>query len=389
MWESWSTNSTLVIIYSLIADSPLCLACPNKTHYSAEGSRSCAKRSIDFLQWDDLYHIVLLAFAGLGVLLTFIVGIIFLVCWKTPVVRSSVGPISILLLLSLLSSFGSVVLFGGEPKIWQCQARQVFFGLSLTLSVSCILVKSFRIIMAFEFDPVTKEKLEKFYKPYLIIPFCMAGQVVICLVWLAYKPPTLEKDYTVSKKSILLKCDENLYQAFGAMLAYIGLLAIICFILAFKGRKLPNCYNDAKFITFSMLIYLIAWIIFGPVYVNVTGKYNVAIEMVVILISTYGILFCLFFTKCYIILFRQEKNKEDEFRESVRSFVMRQDRDLDKKLSRGTENPCLSMESLSSPESSHPVTSREQRDSMYSVAKPLFKISPTDTQPTLLQDETK
>ncbi|XP_043962210.1 G-protein coupled receptor family C group 6 member A isoform X1 [Gambusia affinis] len=371
--------------YSAEKDASICLACESPTHYSFEGSQNCTKKRIDFLEWDDVYHIVLLAFAGLGVLLTLVVAIIFLARWNTPAVRSSVGPIAILLLLSLLSTFGSVVLFGGQPKDWQCKARQVLFGLSFTLSVSCILVKSFKIILAFEFDPVTKDLLAKLYKPYLIIPLCMAGQVLICTVWLAYKPPVSQVDSISFAKILLLKCDENLFPAFGAMLAYIGFLAIICFILAFKGRKLPEYYNDAKFITFSMLIYLITWIIFGPVYVNVTGKYNSAIEMAVILISAYSVLFCLFFTKCYIILFKQEENTERVFRNNVKNFSMGKDKNLDKNYPSGIQNPALSMESLSSPEPLHPVI--ERRESLNSIAKPFFQSPILDQQPPLLQDE--
>ncbi|XP_007561006.1 G-protein coupled receptor family C group 6 member A-like [Poecilia formosa] len=371
--------------YSADKDASLCLACENTTHYSFEGSQNCTKKRIDYLEWDDVYHIVLLAFAALGVLLTLVVAVIFLARWNTPVVRSSVGPIAILLLLSLLSTFGSVVFFGGQPKDWQCQTRQVLFGLSFTLSVSCILVRSFRIIMAFEFDPVTQGILEKLYKPYLIIPLCMAGQVLICTVWLAYRPPVFQQDSKSFVKLLLLKCHENLLPAFGAMLAYIGFLAIICFILAFKGRKLPECYNESKFITFSMLIYIITWIIFGPVYVNVTGKYNSAIEMAVILISAYSVLFCLFFTKCYIILFKAEENTVNVFRNTVRNFSMGKDRNLDKNYPSGIQNSALSMESLSSPEPLHPVAKR--RESINSVAKPFFQSPVLDKQPPLLQDE--
>uniref|UniRef100_A0A3B3Y806 G-protein coupled receptor family C group 6 member A n=1 Tax=Poecilia mexicana TaxID=48701 RepID=A0A3B3Y806_9TELE len=289
--------------YSNTTDSAQCYKCDENTEYSDEGSSSCKKRLDLFLKWGDPYHITLLAFTSLGAMLTLTVGVIFLARWNTPVVRSSVGPICIVLLFSLLCTFGSVPLFGARPSDEKCRARQVFFGLSFTLSVSCILVKSFKIILAFEFDPVTQDVLKKVYKPPAIIALCMAGQAVVCTVWLSYKAP-----------------QKNSYPAFGAMLAYIGLLAILGFVLAFKGRKLPQCYNDAKFITFSMLIYFIAWIIFGPVYKNVKGEYHPAVEMVVIVISAYAILFCQFLIKCYIILFKQEKNTEAAFRQEVREF---------------------------------------------------------------------
>lgn len=220
-------------------------------------------------------------------------------------------------------TFSSVILFGGKPNPYQCQTRQVLFGLSFTMCVSCIMVKSFKIILAFEFDPVTQSVLKKLYKPYLIIAVCMAGQVVIVTVWLVHSPPHVLSDS--QQKYVMLEfCDENSASAFGAMLAYVGLLALICFGVAFKGRKLPDCYNDAKCITFAMLIYFISWIVFGPVYVTVKGKYLPAVEMVVILISAYGILFCQFFTKCYVIVCKKDANTENAFLQDIRNYSMDQ-----------------------------------------------------------------
>ncbi|XP_013769411.1 G-protein coupled receptor family C group 6 member A-like, partial [Pundamilia nyererei] len=301
-------------------------------------------------KWGDVYLIVLLSFTSLGAVLTIVVGIIFLAHWNTPVVRSSVGPISIHLLLSLMITFTSVILFGGPPNSYQCQARQVVFGLSFTLCVSCIMVKSFKIVLAFEFDPVIQSVLKKLYKPYLIIAVCMAGQVVIVTTWLIHSPPIADSEITQNNMKLMF-CNEKLIPAFGAMLVYIGLLALICFGVAFKGRKLPDCYNDAKFITFAMLIYFISWIMFGPVYANVTGKYIPAVEMVVILISAYGILFCQFFTKCYIILCKKEANTEKSFRRDIRNYSMDHKGSEDELSSKGIQNPTLSLSLESFPNS--------------------------------------
>ncbi|XP_042247030.1 G-protein coupled receptor family C group 6 member A-like [Thunnus maccoyii] len=351
--------------FSNTTDSTQCHECNNVTHYSAEGSQNCTPKKPVFLNWSDEYHIVLLTVTALGALLTLIVGIIFLARWNTPVVRASVGPICILLLLSLLSTFVSVILFGGKPNHWQCQARQVLFGLSFTLCVSCIMVKSFKIILAFEFDPNTKRILKKLYQPYIIIAVCLSGQVIICAVWLALKPPTPQWKQTNNKKMRLHLCDETFFPAFGAMLGYIGVLAFICLGVAFKGRNLPHSYNDARFITFSMLIYFISWIIFGPVYVNVEGKYHPAVEMVVILLSAYGILFCQFLTKCYIILFKQEANTESAFRQEIRNYSLGDNLNSSSGnlvsssfSSEGIQNPAVDVElPMSNPLSSDPLNS--------------------------------
>ncbi|XP_062293786.1 G-protein coupled receptor family C group 6 member A-like [Scomber scombrus] len=374
--------------FSNTTDATQCQRCNTDTHYSSNASAICHRKQTVFLSWRDRYHIVLLAFTALGALLTLTVGIIFLARWNTPVVRASVGPICIILLFSLLSTFVSVILFGGKPSDWQCQARQVMFGLSFTLCISCIMVKSFKIILAFEFDPSIQRVLKKLYQPFIIIALCMVGQVLICALWLALKPPKPKWD---SMEMLRLRsCNEKSFLAFGAMLGYNGILALICFGLAFKGRNLPRCYNDAKFITFSMLIYFICWIIFGPVYATVTGKYLPAVEMVVILLSAYGILFCLFFTKCYIILFKQEANTESAFRQEVRNHSLGEIQGLSalnlvssSSSSEGLQNRALDLESSTS----NPMKSDPPKPTISSSPQS-FSICPdSNLLPTRLQND--
>lgn len=383
-----NTTKITASICPLFADSTECLECNTTTEYSSHDRSMCLPKKNLFMDWHNTYHIVLLAITALGILLTLAVSIIFLVSWKTPVVRSSVGPISILLLFSLMGTFGSVILFGGRPSTWQCQARQVVFGLTFTLCVSCILVKSFKIILAFEFDPSTKCVLEKLYKPYVIIAVCIACQVLICALWLALWPPEPRWELLPNKSERVLTCNEKSFPLFGTMLCFIGLLALICLVLAFKGRKLPQCYNESKFITFSMLIYFIAWIIFAPVYVNVTGQYVPAVEMVVILISAYGILFCQYLTKCYIILFRRDENTEKAFILDVREYSLRKNRKDSSESSgssEGIENPALPEESSPTELSPKPLTNLSI--SIESEASSsCFTPVPT-TQPTALQND--
>ncbi|XP_053183626.1 G-protein coupled receptor family C group 6 member A [Scomber japonicus] len=304
--------------YSNETDMDQCLSCDTNREWSPEGSSSCLPKTLLFFHWEDGFAVVLLMFSAIGILLTLLVSALFLRHDDTPVVKAAGGPLSQVILFSLVVSFISAMLFVGRPSGFRCKARQVLFGMSFTLCVSCILVKTLKILLAFQFNPEQQEVLRRIYQPFVIVTVCVAIQAAICICWLVLKSPFNNTEKLAT--TLLVYCHEGSYLAFGVMLGYIAVLAFVCFICAFKGRKLPQQYNEARFITFSMLLYLISWLLFIPVYVTTSGVYLPAVEMVIILISNYGILSCHFFTKCYIIIFKKKQNTKSVFRRKLYEY---------------------------------------------------------------------
>ncbi|XP_008066021.1 G-protein coupled receptor family C group 6 member A isoform X2 [Carlito syrichta] len=306
--------------YSNQTDMDHCLLCNNETQWAPVGSPACLEKEVEYLGWKDSLAILLLGLSLLGSLFVLAVGIIFTRNLNTPIVKSSGGlPVCYVILLCHFLNFASTGFFIGEPQDFTCKARQMLFGVSFTLCISCILIKSLKILLAFSFDPKLQNLLKCLYRPVPLVSACTGVQVVICTLWLVLAPPAVEENVSLPRV-IILQCEEGSTLAFGTMLGYIAILAFVCFICAFKGRKLPENYNEAKFITFGMLIYFIAWITFIPVYVTTFGKYLPTVEIIVILISNYGVLCCTFFPKCYVIICKQETNTKSAFLEMVYSY---------------------------------------------------------------------
>eukprot|EP00079_Xenopus_tropicalis_P038150 XP_017951921.1 PREDICTED: vomeronasal type-2 receptor 26-like [Xenopus tropicalis] len=216
-------------------------------------------------------------------------------------------------------SFLSSLLFIGRPRNVTCLVRQVTFGVIFATALSTIIGKTITVIIAFS---ATKpgSKLAKWMKTqitYRIVLLLTNGQVVICLFWLICSPPFPDTDTKSKTGQIILLCNEGSVVAFYIMIGYIGILAIVSFLLAYYARRLPDSFNESQLITFSMLVFCSVWVSFIPAYINTKGRSVVAVEVFAILTSNAGLLGFIFFPKCYIILIRpQLNNKENLMRKT-------------------------------------------------------------------------
>ncbi|XP_069832107.1 vomeronasal type-2 receptor 26-like [Dendropsophus ebraccatus] len=297
-------------IYFDDKDSKSCHKCPEEEWPDAKKVR-CVPKTYEFLSYEkDIMVHIFLALTLVFSAITLFTLRSFIYYRDTPIVRANNRTVSFILLVSILLSFLCVFFFLGRPVDITCMMRQVSFGIFFSVGVSSVLAKTITVCIAFK---ATKPgsvwlKWVSFKVSNAVVWICSSVQVLICVIWLLVSPPYVEFDHHTYPGKIIIQCNEGSDIWFYSMLGYLGFLAAVSFVLAFMVRTLPDTFNEAKYITFSMLVFCSVWIAMIPAYLSTTGKYMVAVEVFAILTSCAGILGCIFFPKVYILHLKPNLN---------------------------------------------------------------------------------
>ncbi|XP_071984081.1 metabotropic glutamate receptor 2-like isoform X1 [Engystomops pustulosus] len=293
----------------VVINETTCKACdpgyrPNTDH------NNCSKLPVDYIRWGDGLAIGSLCFSGLGILSTIFVGGVLLWNNNTPIVKASGREFCYILLSGVLLLYIMTFIFIARPSVVICGLRRLGLATSFAICYSALLTKTNRITRIFN-------SAQKGIAPPRYIS--LASQLSICLalitcqilglmIWLIVDPGDIES-VSSDKPLVILKCKSGDMRIL-LSLVYNVLLILLCTVYAFKTRKYPENFNEAKCIGFTMYTTCIIWLASLPVFYVTSDDPEVQVTALCTSISLCGLVILggLFVPKLYIIFCHPEKN---------------------------------------------------------------------------------
>ena len=293
----------------------VCSECKLSTSPNTE-KNNCTENQISYLSWTNPLAVFILVCANLGIIMTMITILVYVVFYKHSIIKANSRELSGILLVGLIYCYILPFLFVVKPSPAICGIRRFAVGFSFSVCFSALLVKTNRIHRIFNRSADQLKILPRFISPssqVIITLILISIQAIIALLWISIELPS--NVYVYDRRITELKCGESSNIGLIVSLGYNLLLLILSTYFAFLARKIPANFNEAKFINVTLYTIIIIWIAFIPTYLA-TAKlgsiYKTCSLVMAIILSATTTLCCLFMPKVFLLYKQLVKGKTEK-----------------------------------------------------------------------------
>ena len=306
-----------------------CTVCKEKQRANDQRT-TCEDLPFHNLQWHSIAGSVVIVTTTCGLLGTLLSLAVFVKYRNSPIVKASNKELSFLL-LGTVANFSLIVLLSLlTPNPLLCRVTQCLRYVTYTLCVTILLLKTMRILSAFRVNVVTerfKQRILKVQSQSLLAAPFLAVQSMFIVCWFWLDPPRYMEAVSPGRY-IQASCRPYSSEKGQALVltncCYILFLSLLCTYYSFKARNIPDNFNEAKYVGFSMYILLLSAAAYYPAEFALPGYYGNVVVCISLTVTSWGLLGCLFAPKIYVILRHPEKNTESFLSGQITRFAFGQ-----------------------------------------------------------------
>lgn len=285
------------------------------------GSDGCVTIPESFIRHSDLFSIIVSLLAVLGLIAVLFVTVLYLIHWRTPVVKSSGREQMITLLIGIGLVFALAFVYVSPPDPGVCAVQRMGFWICYSIIFGALLVKIIRVTRIFYrgSNPMRIRCTEPYYQ-VLFTSIIITGQVLIVALGLIVVHPDVSRRQRLNREEqndlpeTVVSCVADHIAILLLSIAYETILIITSTIMGVLSFKYPENFNEAKFVSFCTFIIAIIWTAFVGLYAyfGLEGRQEVqnAITGLASVLSGYAVLGCLFGPKLFVILFRSKHSSK-------------------------------------------------------------------------------
>ncbi|XP_076356976.1 metabotropic glutamate receptor 5-like [Tachypleus tridentatus] len=295
-----------------VINETTCQECP-PGYWPNDNLTGCDEISVEYIYWWDSTAVVSMTIACLGFVATFVVMIVFIRHNNTPVVKASTRELSYIIMVGMYLCYATTIVLLAKPTQTSCFLTRVLPGLSFSMIYAALVTKTnriARILAGSKKKIITKKPRFMSATAQVVITFILISiEGTIIAAMLIFEPADSELVYPAIDR-VKLTCNTTTLGII-APLGFDFFLIAMCTVYAVKTRNLPENFNEAKFIGFTMYTTLVIWMAFVPIYFG--SNSNVITMCLCISFSALVALLLLYVPKVYIIVFRPERNNRSAF----------------------------------------------------------------------------
>ena len=273
--------------------------------------------------------VVVAVLSAVGILITVAIILIFYYHKETEVVRMSAPELSFPLLIGVILLYSLVFMIIADQTPILCGARRFGVGFVFCVCFSAILTKANRLARVFN-DKIESKRPPRFLSAIsqlVIMSILVLIEGSFATLALIYQPPELRLVHDTDDISGAYFCYHPKLDIIIAM-GYDLSLLLICAYYAFRTRKIPAAFNEAKHLGVITYLHFLIFICFAPVYlVEVTEDVKTLVLSTCIFLCATSIVVVLFGPKIYIIILRPARNSRTI---SVMSYTTSQSHSIHK-----------------------------------------------------------